>query len=196
MKNKYENIIEEYLLGRLDADSAKEFEQRVQKDPELKSQVEEMRGVITAFEKRGEQEALAALQRLESEEELRVIINSTRRQATTHNRLRRIYLWSGSVAAAVIIAVSVGLQPQYSTQILYDTYHSKFQNTEITPSRGDENSQELLHDINQWNMAVESLKNGNRKACVLILNKLIESGSELSREATELKQKIEQRRWF
>lgn len=196
MEKNYEDMIDLYLLGKLDADSTREFEQSMQRDPQLEAQVQQMRGIITAFEKRGEQKALAALQRVESEDELRRIINRAELRAVPHNRIRRIYLWSGSAAAAVIAILIIGLQPQYSTQNLYQTYHTSFLNIEITPSRGDDNTQELQHDIAQWDMAMQYLNQGKRDECAIIINKLIEADSELSSKATELRTKIEQRRWF
>lgn len=96
MENKDENIIELYLFGKLDVHSTLVFEKRMQVDSQLTAQVEQMREIVAAFEKRGEQGALAALQRVESEEELRKIINRAESQIAPRKRLRRICFFQGS----------------------------------------------------------------------------------------------------
>lgn len=137
MENLRENI-EPYLLDELDKESMQEFERAMQANPQLNREVEQMRCIISSFEKRGESRALEAIHRLNSEEELRDIVMRAEGKADGHGRGRvaRICLWSASVAVAAILIVSIGMQPKYSTEELYDSYFTAQQHFETTPSRG------------------------------------------------------------
>lgn len=134
MDNLSENI-EPYLLDRLDKESMQEFEQAMNADPQLALEVEQMRGIITSFEKRGESRAFDAMRKLNSEEALRAILARAESGYTRRKSVARIYLWSAS-AAAVLLIVLIGIQPQYSSETLYHTYFTAQQHFETTPSRG------------------------------------------------------------
>lgn len=134
MDNLRDNI-EPYLLDRLDKESMQEFERAMNADPQLALEVEQMRNIITSFEKRGESRAFEAMRTLNSEEALRAIMT---RAENGHNRRRgmaRIYLWSASAAAVILIGL-IGIQPKYSSETLYHSYFTAQQHFETTPSRG------------------------------------------------------------
>lgn len=135
MDNQRENI-EPYLLDRLDKENMQEFERAMDADSQLAQEVEQMRCIITSFERQGESRAFNALSRLNSEEELRDIM--TRAEKGCSRRGRSVYLWSASVAAAAAatVLILIGIQPKYSSETLYRTYFTAHQQFETTPSRG------------------------------------------------------------
>lgn len=134
MDNLRENI-EPYLLDKLDKESMREFERAMSADPQLSLEVERMRSIVTSFEKRGESRAFEAMRTLNSEEALRAILTRAESRCNRRKRMARIYLWSASVAAVILI-VLIGIQPKYSSGTLYHTYFTAQQHFETTPSRG------------------------------------------------------------
>lgn len=130
------NKIELYLLDRLDKAEVLEFESAMQADPSLSREVERMRAIVTAFEKRGERQALRAMQRIDSEETLKSIIKQAEKGSTRRHTTARIYGWSAAAAAAVILLAWIGTQPEYPSTELYNNTFTAQQQFDVAPSRG------------------------------------------------------------
>lgn len=224
--NKITELIEPYLLGELDARRAQAFERAVEADPALAREVERMRTIIESFDCRSEVPAREALQRIDSEPMLRAIIRRAERRMSGRGRIARIGVWCASAAAVAGLVVFAGSTPEYSSRTLYNTYFTTDQHFEVTPSRGGEGEDvqlrralEFMHsgqtdaaiellqpladddraelqDAARWNLALALLRDGQRREAVVLLDKLIAGRGEFASEASELKAKIKQKRWF
>lgn len=134
MKNIREKI-EPYLLDTLDKESMQDFEQAMKLDKELAIEVEQMRCIISSFERHKERQAFEAMRQLNSKDKLKQIIKRAENRKGSYKRL--ICLWSAAaVAATVILMVYIGMQYQYSPEKLYSSYFSEQQHFETTPTRG------------------------------------------------------------
>ena len=131
--------IESYLLEELSVEEMHAFEQAMSSDAKLRSEVEQMRAIIKGLERRAERDALNAMQRVESEEQLRKIINQIEghkeQKQGVKISFRLFAIGVSSVAAAVIFLL--GFMPQYSTDTLFEQTFVVESNIESTPSRGD-----------------------------------------------------------
>lgn len=177
-----------------------------------------------AIVRKGEQEALCALEHIESGEQLRQIMHAA------EHRHRSLWLrrsvWGLTSAAAVIaVILTIGLQPRYSTDELYIGWRDAVV-YESTVSRGEDPAQEeyqsalalaqegssteaiakfrlIVSDSSSqyapdamWQLALLYLKTSQRTDAKQMLHTIIDQQGEYSDKAKELLDKIEQRRWF
>jgi hypothetical protein len=203
-------MIDRYILDELTLSEQMEFEKEMQDNEELGNDLELMRHIAVAFQRKGEKNLL--------------------QEKMPFARYRKTLITVLS-AAAVILLVYTGIQPEYTSEQLFVAY---FDNTdfETVPCRDGKSPEEiqneqlfsravrgihqdniqesidLLHRLSQssvafeykeeaeWALALAYLKNDQRKEAQTILNKIVEYDDYYSVKARELTEKLKSRRWF
>lgn len=147
-----QHIIDQYLLNELTEEDHAAFKDILEDDEALRQDVRFTRMVINGFNREGEKAALEEMNAL-SPEAFKSIINhaEAKYQQTPHvmaksGMRRRLFISVTSVAAIALVLIYIGLQPQYSTDSLFEQYYTAM-DYEAMPSRSGNNlteQQEML----------------------------------------------------
>jgi hypothetical protein len=126
--------IDNYLLDRLSEEERIAFEKEMQTDEVLREEVDLMQHIVLALQRKGEEEIL--------------------QKHYLFGKYKKIILRSLSAAAVVILFISIGFRPKYTSEYLFTSYYNT-EELQITPNRGEisaaEKQQETLYisTINQ-----------------------------------------------
>lgn len=174
--------------------------------------------------RKGEHEALEALGRIGSTEQLRQTMQEAERKHSPAGIRRRIGAFA-SAAAVIVFVLAVGLQPRYSDEELYARWSEKVVYESVI-SRGDDPAQETFEAAlalaqgndpaeaiapleaiaahtqseyaqdAQWYLAMVCLRIGARDRASEILIRIAQTKSHYSSQANELLTEINRKRWF
>lgn len=139
-RNDIEELIDRYATGRMTPNERTAFEERMRLDPKLAHEVETVRHIVNAVERRNEEAALSELAGIGSVDQLKRILDAAERNASApsprRSRLRRL-LPLAAAAAAILLFVWIGMRPEYDSKELYGRW---YETPEYAPavSRGDE----------------------------------------------------------
>jgi hypothetical protein len=152
-----EELTDLYLLDKLLPQDREDFEEEMLRDDELHKEVETMRHIITGFERKGEVEAIDAMQNM-SEEQIKSIIADTENGYKRPVKRRWLYYSATiGIAASIVLLLYIGFQPKYSSVELYDSFYA-FVAYEYIPSRGGGLNEDQEHLLEQ---AVTVYNQGN-----------------------------------
>lgn len=115
------------------------------------------KAIRQAVIRKGEQQALSNLAKIGSGQELKHIMNNAERR---HKPLlqKRIMWLSASAAAVIILILTIGLQPRYSTDELFASYYAPPAYEAAPPSRGGTTLN--AEQQNQLALAIELYQSG------------------------------------
>lgn len=177
-----------------------------------------------AISRKGEQEALGALGRIGSADQLRQMMQKAERKRSPAGISRLIWPFA-SAAAVIAVVLLVGLQPRYSDKELYARWSEKVV-YERTFSRGEDTAQEQFEaalaqargsnpaasvaaleaiaadaaseyaEDARWYLAMVYLQTGERSRAAEILARIAQTTSPYSAEAAELLTELNRKRWF
>lgn len=100
MDKDFQDRIDDYLLGRMSAEDRAIFEEEISQDPSKREQLEFTKGVKTAVSSR--QSKLKRLQQFKIQYE-----QEQQRLATRSRRVKRLILWTSSIAAILVLALFI-----------------------------------------------------------------------------------------
>ncbi|MFR9164947.1 MAG: hypothetical protein ACLVKO_01505 [Dysgonomonas sp.] len=166
MSKKYDNdYIERYLLGELSEKESSELEQEMSGNETLKQEVKIMSNILLAIDRRYEAPALAEMASVKSKDEMRsILVQAESKYKTQKKRKKKLLPIILAVAGVILVLVYIGLQPEYSSPLLFKEYYEPLPYEEIY-TRGSnsysEEQQQLIEKANIYyseNNFAEALK--------------------------------------
>ncbi len=174
-----EELIDLYLLDKLLPQDRKDFEEEMLRNEELRKEVESMRHIITGFERKGEVDAIDAMQNM-SEERIKSIIADVENGHKPPVKRRWLYYSATiGIAASIVLLLYIGFQPKYSSEELYGSF-SAFVAYEYVPSRGGGGlNEDLEHLLEQ---AVTVYNQGNYTEALSLFESITTDEEDVSEE--------------
>lgn len=150
-KKSKEELIDLYLFDKLLPQDRKNFEEEILCNEELRKEVEAMQRIMIGFERKGEVEAIDAMQNM-SEEQIKSIIADAESKYKPSVKRKWLYSATIGIAASIALLLYIGLQPKYSSVELYDSFYTHVE-YDYMPSRGGDLNEDQEHLLEQATVA-------------------------------------------
>ncbi|MDR1055820.1 MAG: hypothetical protein LBL90_08380 [Prevotellaceae bacterium] len=143
MEEKYtrEEMIELYLQDRLSLEEKTGFEQKLLEDASFSQELDLMRSIITGIQMKKDIEVWTELEQIPTENKLKQIVSEAEKKYNKRKELklttkkRSLFISVFSSIAFILLLFFIGIQPEYSSQKLYQQYHN-LKDIEWIPNRG------------------------------------------------------------
>jgi len=169
-KKSREELIDLYLLDKLLPQDRENFEEEMLRNDELCKEVEIMRRIITGFERKGETEAMDAMQNM-PEAQIRSAIIEAENGHKRPVKKKWLYTATIGIAASIALLIYIGFQPKYSTEELYGHFYTLVE-FEYIPSRGGE---DLNEEEITFYTALSKAQTGKERDAIKELESIVSS---------------------
>jgi hypothetical protein len=156
-----EEKIDQYLKGSMTNQEREAFESQIEKDSELRREVELQRSIIWAVRK----------------EQLEKIIQNEEEKISKKTSIRKLVIYFGSIAVAASLSGVFYIGYLNDCESISNRYYQSYTYTPI-PTRGDQVTA-LTHSDSIFFEALHHLENGQKKLAITQLESLNNSSAEM-----------------